>query len=146
MNDMRQLISLCETVQKNTNTLLEAAPPGKKAERFIKHQKAEFRERYGKNWFRHYLRLVEADAALSGPTAPHAALSAQAAKFVDRYPDQISPEIEPLISALEQHAMSGARFRWSIVQLPDGRYMIGPGGDNFGLPVVKDGRSDDFER
>ena len=55
---------------------MESAPPGKKAERFIKHQKADFKKRYGKRWkkvlyatawkqfgelqtFRDYLMLVE---------------------------------------------------------------------------------------
>jgi hypothetical protein len=56
---------------------MESAPPGKKAERFIKHQKKDFRKRYGKRWkevlyatawkqfgegtrtFKDYLRLVE---------------------------------------------------------------------------------------
>lgn len=56
---------------------MESAPPGKKAERFIKHQKKEFKKRYGKHWkevlyatawkqfgesrtFKEYLMLVEA--------------------------------------------------------------------------------------
>lgn len=55
---------------------MESSPPGGKAKRFIKHQKAEFKKRYGKRWkqvlyatawkqfgeartFKNYLSLVE---------------------------------------------------------------------------------------
>lgn len=67
MNDIRKFIDL-----------VEKAPPGKKAERFIKKQKKEFKKRYGKNWervlyatawknfgesvsVRDYLKLVESE-------------------------------------------------------------------------------------
>ena len=41
MNDIRAWITLCEP-------LAESAPPGRKAKRFIKKHKKEFRQRYGK--------------------------------------------------------------------------------------------------
>jgi hypothetical protein len=44
MNDIRKWMSICEGVTQ------ESAPPGKKAERFIKHHKRDFKKRYGKKW------------------------------------------------------------------------------------------------
>lgn len=44
MHDIRRWITLCE------GTIQEAAPPGKKAEKFIKQHKKDFKKRYGKKW------------------------------------------------------------------------------------------------
>ena len=44
---MRDLINIIEKFQRE---LAEKAPPGQKAERFIKKHKAEFKDRYGDNW------------------------------------------------------------------------------------------------
>jgi hypothetical protein len=41
---------LIELFADDDITVLETAPPGKKAKTWIKHRTADFKERYGKNW------------------------------------------------------------------------------------------------
>jgi hypothetical protein len=44
MNEIRHWMTLCES------RYAESAPPGEKAEHFIKKHKKEFKKRYGKKW------------------------------------------------------------------------------------------------
>ena len=72
----QQFISKAYDLATHAGDVVESAPPGKKAERFIKKHKSEFKKRYGKRgtevlyataWkkfgetmnFRNYLSLVE---------------------------------------------------------------------------------------
>lgn len=57
--DMRHLLDITAGSKTNTSgdrpfeffrSLAEAAPPGKKAERFIKKRKKDFQDRYGDDW------------------------------------------------------------------------------------------------
>ena len=48
MSDMRDIIDLVN----NQEPVTESAPPGEKAERFIKKNKKAFKKRYGDNWER----------------------------------------------------------------------------------------------
>ena len=46
MHHLRRWMMLCEAGM--LNDIVESAPPGKKAERFIRKHKKEFKKRYGK--------------------------------------------------------------------------------------------------
>jgi hypothetical protein len=48
--DMLQMERNPQGLRYEELEFMESAPPGKKAARFLKHRKADFKKRYGKNW------------------------------------------------------------------------------------------------
>ena len=103
MTDMRSWMALCEAIDR-TDAIDEVAPPGKKAERFIKKHKKEFKKNYGKKWasylygtawkqfgegatFRNYLSMLDEDMVPApGSPSPGSTAPAQGASTVqDEY-------------------------------------------------------------
>jgi hypothetical protein len=98
-------MALCEAIDRKANEIAEVAPPGKKAERFIKKHKKEFKKNYGKKWasylygtawkqfgegatFRNYLSMLDEDmpptpgSTTPGSPAPGSTAPAQGASTV----------------------------------------------------------------
>ena len=75
----------------------------------------------------------------------HEELPADLAKYISN-PDVISNDVETLIDALRDHARTGARFRYTIAQLPDGRFIdcARSAALRWGLTIVKQGDNDEL--
>lgn len=92
---------------------------------------------------RRLIQLVEDVPVMNQATG----LPPEIAKYIAQYPETVADDPQTLIAQLGRHAETGARFRWTIAQLPDGRYLESPSerfAKQWGLPIVRQGTDDDL--
>lgn len=88
---------------------------------------------------RRLIRVVE-DAATIQP-------SQQLERYIQRYPDSVSDDLQTLLANIERHAKeTRSRYSWAIAQLPDERFieLFPRTAEQFGLPILRQGSSEEF--
>ena len=74
-------------------------------------------------------------------------LPPEAISYMTRNPTTVADDPATLLAHLTKHAETGARFRWAIAKLPDGRYLEAPServAKLWGLPIAQQGDDDDL--